>query len=216
MRYFAIERSTERDALVEAVLPLVAFQGWTMQSARAAAPEAGLDPRDVALLFPAGPAELVEVFCDLADRRMADAAASMDFSGQRAPQRVHAVIAARLEALRPHKEAVRRALGLLALPIHAGAAARTAARTASAIWYAAGDTAVGFDWYTKRATLAAVYGATLLAWLADPSDDDRATLAFLDRRLADAGRIGGVRRRIEERLSRLRRQGGAGPEAAHG
>jgi len=152
------------------------------------------------MLFPGGPAELVEVFCDLADRRMAEAAAAMDFSGVRAPERVRAVIAARFALMRPHKEAVRRALGLLALPMHAGAAARTA----SAIWYAAGDSAVGFDWYSKRATVAGIYAATLLAWLADPSDDDHATLEFLDRRLADVGRIGGVRRRIEERLSRLR------------
>ena len=204
MRWLAIERSAERDALVEALLPQVAARGWTMAAARAAAPAAGLDPQDVAMLFPGGPAELVEVFCDLADRRMAEAAAAMDFSGVRASERVRAVIAARFALMRPHKEAVRRALGLLALPMHAGAAARTAARTASAIWYAAGDSAVGFDWYSKRATLAAVYSATLLAWLTDPSDDDRATLEFLDRRLADAGRIGQVRKRFEERLARLR------------
>lgn len=204
MRYFAIERSAERDRLVEALLERVPTEGWTMQAARAAARDAGLDARDAAMLFPRGPAELVEVFCDLADRRMADAAAAMDFAGRRAPERVRAVIAARLGLLRPHKGAVRRALGLLALPMHAGAQARIVARTASAIWYAAGDSAVGFDWYTKRATLAAVYGATLLAWLTDPADDDRATLAFLDRRLANLGRIGAARRRIEERLCRPR------------
>jgi ubiquinone biosynthesis protein COQ9 len=204
MRWFAIEQSAERDALIEALLPLVPREGWTMAAARAAAPEAGLDPRDVPMLFPRGPAELVEAWCDLADRRMAKAAAAMDFSGQRAPDRVRAVIAARLALMRPHKEAVRRALGLLALPANAAASARTIARTASAIWYAAGDSAVGFDWYSKRATLAAVYSATLLAWLTDPSDDDRATLAFLDRRLADVGRIGRLRKQVEERLSRLR------------
>lgn len=210
MRWFAIEQSPERDALVGALLALVPTQGWTMAAARAAAPGAGLDPRDVEMLFPRGPAELVEAWCALTDRRMAEAAAAMDFTGRRAPERVRMVIAARLGLMRPHKEAVRRALGLLALPIHAGAAARTAARTASAIWYAAGDSAVGFDWYTKRATLAGVYGTTLLAWLVDPSDDDRATLAFLDRRLADAGRIGSVRKRIGERLARLRPRPAAG------
>jgi ubiquinone biosynthesis protein COQ9 len=210
MRWFAIERSPERDALIEALLPLVPAQGWTMAAARAAAPAAGLDPQDVPMLFPRGPAELVEAWCDLADRRMAEAAAAIDFAGRRAPDRVRAVIAARLALMRPHKEAVRRAVGLLALPVNAGASTRTLARTASAIWYAAGDSAVGFDWYTKRATLAAVYSATLLAWLTDPSDDDRATLAFLDRRLADVGRIGQLRKRLEEGLERLRPRRAAG------
>jgi ubiquinone biosynthesis protein COQ9 len=204
MRYFSIERSAERDALLDALIPRVPEQGFTMQAARAAATDAGFDPADAEMLFPGGAVELVEGWTDLADRRMQEAAALLDFSGKRAPERVKAVIALRLEQSRAHKDAVRRALGLLALPVNAAASARTIARTVNAIWYAAGDSAVGFDWYSKRATLAAVYGATLLAWLSDPSDDDRATLAFLDRRLADAGRIGGVRKRFEERLARFR------------
>lgn len=210
MRWFAVERSPERDALIDALVPHVPALGWTMAAARAAAPEAGLDPADIALLFPGGAAELVEAWCDLADRRMAEEVAGIDLAGWKAPQRVRAVIATRLALHRPHKEAVRRGLGLLSLPQHAAASARTVARTANAIWYAAGDSAVGFDWYTKRATLAAVYGATLLAWLSDPADDDRATLAFLDRRLADVGAIGGVRKRIEASLARLRPGRGAG------
>ena len=54
-----------------------------------------------------------------------------------------------------------------------------------------------FCWYTKRAILAAIYGATVLFWLRDSSEDDAATLAFLDRRLAGVGRITSVRRRVE-------------------
>jgi ubiquinone biosynthesis protein COQ9 len=204
MRWMAIERSAERDALLDALVLRVPAEGWTMAAARRAAADAGMDSADAELLFPRGASELVEAWTDLADRRMAEDAAGLDFTGKRAPERVKAVLAARFARSRPHKEAVRRALGLLALPPYAAASARTLARTASAVWYAAGDSAVGFDWYTKRATLAAVYGATLLAWLNDPSDDDRETLAFLDRRLADAGRVGQVRKRVEERLARLR------------
>ena len=92
-------------------------------------------------------------------------------------QRVRAVIALRLEQNRPHKEAIRRALALLALPGHVRLAAACTARTVDAIWHAAGDRSADFSWYTKRAILAAVYGATLLYWLRDSSDDDAATLA---------------------------------------
>ena len=101
---------------------------------------------------------------------------------------MRAVIALRLEQNRPHKEAIRRALALLALPGHARLAARCTARTVDAIWHAAGDRSADFSWYTKRAILAAVYGATVLYWLRDSSEDDAATLAFLDRRLAGVGR----------------------------
>ena len=119
-------------------------------------------------------------------------------------QRVRAVIALRLEQNRPHKEAIRRALALLALPGHVRLAAACTARTVDAIWRAAGDRSADFSWYTKRAILAAVYGATLLYWLRDSSDDDAATLGFLDRRLAGVGRIGSARRRVEAAVGRLR------------
>ena len=45
-----------------------------------------------------------------------------------------------------------------------------------------------------------VYVPTLLFWLRDDSADGAATAAFLDRRLADVGRIGKLRGRIEARL----------------
>ena len=82
------------------------------------------------------------------------------------------------------------------------AAAACTARTVDAIWHAAGDRSADFSWYTKRAILAAVYSATVLYWLRDTSEDDAATLAFLDRRLAGVGRIGRLRGRVEAALGR--------------
>ena len=51
--------------------------------------------------------------------------------------------------------------------------------------------------------LTAVYGATLLYWLRDTSEDDAATLAFLDRRLAGIGRFGKLRGRATAALRRV-------------
>lgn len=53
--------------------------------------------------------------------------------------------------------------------------------------------------------LAAVYSATVLFWLRDGSEDDAATLAFLDRRLAGIGRIGRLRGRASKLFARLPR-----------
>ena len=57
------------------------------------------------------------------------------------------------------------------------------------MWRAVGQTDTGFSFYTRRATLATVYSATLLAWLADNSGDIAKTEAFLDRRLANVASI---------------------------
>ncbi len=191
------ERSAERDAAIEALLPNVPFDGWTIAALRAAAGS------DADLLFPGGVTDMIEAYCDLGDRWMEQGAVEADVSSLRLSARVRAIIALRLEQNRPHREAVRRALAILAIPGNAGIAVRCTARTVDTIWHAAGDGSVDFSWYTKRAILAGVYGATLLYWLGDGSEDDARTLAFLDRRLAGVGRIGGVRRRIDAAVRRF-------------
>ena len=193
-----IERSAERDAVIEAVLPLVAERGWTIAALREAA------GGDADLLSPGGLVEMVEAWADLADRRMAKAALALGLENQRVPARIRALIALRLEQSRAHKAAVRRGLAVFARPGGALAFARTTARTVDALWHAAGDQAADFSWYTKRATLAGVYGTTLLRWLADHSEDDSDTLAFLDSRLGNVAQFGKVRRHMDALRDRIR------------
>ena len=95
------------------------------------------------------------------------------------------------------------ALSVLALPPHAALGLRLVYETVDAIWYAAGDTATDFSFYTKRATLAGIYAATLLYWLEDRSPGFADTRAFLDRRLAEVARIGQARHRLQTALDRL-------------
>jgi len=182
------ERSPERDAAVDALLAVVPFPGWTTSALCAAAGP------DADLLFPGGAADLVEAFVDLADRRSVEGAAGLGLEAMRVPARVRALVVERLRRERPHRDAVRRALGVLAgAP---GLAARCTARTVDAIWFAAGDSSADFSWYTKRLILAGVYGSTLLVWVGDRSGDDAATLAFLDRRLDDVRRLGRLRQTL--------------------
>jgi ubiquinone biosynthesis protein COQ9 len=201
------ERLPERDAAIEAMLPSVPFDGWTKRALRAGVAAAGMPADEADLLFPLGTIDMIETFCDLADRNMEAAAA--DLPAGPLHKRVRAVIALRLEQNRPHKEAIRRAVAILALPRNAGAAAATAARTVDAIWHAAGDRSADFSWYTKRAILTAVYTATILYWLRDQSLDDEATLAFLDRRLAGIGRTHRLRKRLDALIDRIPRPGRA-------
>jgi len=147
-----------------------------------------------ALLFPGGAAEMVAAYIALADRRMVEATAPI-IGNLKLSHRVRALIAARLRQAEPERAAVRRALGVLAMPGNAAAAVRTLAGTVDTIWAAAGDRSADFSWYTKRAILASVYTSTLLFWL-NAGSDHEATLAFLDRRLEGVARLGKLRRRL--------------------
>lgn len=192
-----------RDRLILAALPHVAFDGWSMRSLAEAARDEGMHPTMPERAFPGGAVEAVEHFAEMADRMMVADLERLDLQSMRVPDRIKTAIRLRLERWTDHREAVRRALALLALPTNTAMAARATARTVDCIWVAAGDTAHDFSWYTKRATLAAVYSSTLLYWLDDPSEDFGETWGFLDRRLADVGRITKARRRIEGWMERL-------------
>jgi ubiquinone biosynthesis protein COQ9 len=191
-------------AILDALLPQIPFEGWTRTALRAALASIGQPPEDAALFFPGGSGEMIESFCALADARMEEAAEAADLAAYRIPGRVRAILAIRFEQNRGNKEAIRRALSWLSLPIHAPHAARITARTVDAVWHAAGDTSADFSWYTKRAILAGVYSSTLLFWLNDSSDDDDATLRFLDRRLANVGQITKLRKRLEACMPKFR------------
>lgn len=184
-----IERSEVRDRAVRAMLPIAATEGWNRGTLRAGLRAAGEDPALAESHFPRGPAGAVAAWTDLADREMEAAAAAEGMAGLRTPARVRRVVELRLRAAAPDKRALRRAMSVLLLPWNVGLAAETAARTASAIWYAAGDTSADFSWYTRRASLGAIYGATLAYWLRDDDPDTTDAMAFFDRRLADLARL---------------------------
>jgi ubiquinone biosynthesis protein COQ9 len=196
------ERLPERDAAIEAMLPNVPFDGWTLRALRSGLASAGLPEDEAAILFPGGSADMIAVFCDLADRRMTEAAAGL--TEAKLADRVRAIVTLRLTANRPHKEAIRRAMAVLAMPGNARTAAAITARTVDAIWHAAGDRSADFSWYTKRALLTVIYGATPLFWLHDTSEDDADTITFLERRMHGVGRLLRVRGRAGSLLGRLR------------
>lgn len=189
-----------RDALIEAMLPHVPFDGWTPAALRHAAADTGVDPAWATQAFPEGGREMVAHFSALMDRRMLEALEGMDLPSMGVTHRVRTAVRKRLELIAPYREAVSRTLAFLALPQHALLGARLLHRTVDAIWYAAGDTATDWNWYTKRGLLAGVVGATVLYWLNDNSEDGADTWAFLDRRLADVGRIGKATAGLTERL----------------
>ncbi|MBM3486465.1 MAG: COQ9 family protein [Alphaproteobacteria bacterium] len=194
--------AADRARLLAAVLTHVPFDGWSAAALRAGARDSGIDAATALRLFPDGPAGLIAAFSAEADRAILDTLAATDLAPLRMPERIALAVRARIEAIAPHREAARRAAAHLALPNASALGARLLYRTVEAMWTGAGDRAADFSWYTKRATLAAVYAATLLAWFDDRSEGNAATWAFLDRRLADVARLGRLGKSVEAILAR--------------
>jgi ubiquinone biosynthesis protein COQ9 len=160
-----------------------AFDGWTERAIAMAAAELGVPADRARIAFPGGAVEMIDAWFDALDKAMLAAFPPERIAGMKVHERIRALILFRLEVLTPAREALRRALSILAMPQNALAGAGLAWRSADRIWRLAGDTATDFNHYTKRATLIGVYGATSLVFLDDQSEDLAETRAFLDRRL---------------------------------
>jgi len=198
-----MEKRQAKDALLSAILPDVPFDGWTRAALARAAERVGLEPAELRSLCPGGVRDHVVWFSHWADRETMSALAARDLSALKVRERIATGVQTRLSVLAPHREAVRRSLALLTAPQNLALGARLLYDAVDAIWYAAGDTATDFNFYTKRALLAGVYAATTLYWLDDRSPESADTLSFLDRRLGDVMSIPKATERLRDWTSRL-------------
>jgi ubiquinone biosynthesis protein COQ9 len=200
------------DELRMALAPLIpghaVFDGWGDGALAMAAAELGVPAPRARLAFPGGAAVMIDAWFDAIDRGMASAFPLEKIEAMKIRERIRALVMYRFEVINPHKEALRRALAILAQPQHLRLAARLGWRAADRMWRIAGDRATDFNHYSKRAILMGVYGTTSLVYLDDSSDDLAATQAFLDRRLHDVMRFEKLKaswRRSRERMPSLSR-----------
>jgi ubiquinone biosynthesis protein COQ9 len=194
---------TAAERILDAAMLHVPFDGWTDTTFRAALTDSGVDAGLGRALFPRGGLDLALAYHRRGDQLMRQRLAETDLSALRYRDRIATAVRLRLEVIED-KEAVRRGTTLFALPMHAAEGARAIWGTSDAIWTALGDTSEDINWYSKRATLSAVYSATVLFWLGDDSLDHQASWDFLDRRIGDVMQIEKVKAGLRENpLSKL-------------
>ena len=181
------------DELRAALAPLVpahaAFDGWSTAALAMTAAELGVPAERARLAFPGGQAQMIDAWFDAIDKAMLLAFPPERIAAMKVRARIRELVLFRFEAMRPHREALRRALAILALPQNLPHGARLAWRSADRIWRVAGDTATDLNHYSKRVILVGVYGSTSLVFLDDESADLADTSAFLDRRIDDVMRF---------------------------
>jgi ubiquinone biosynthesis protein COQ9 len=139
--------------------------------------------------MPQSQAGMIDLFIQEVDRGLEAYFTPQRLSKLKVREKIRALVWRRLVIMGPAREAVRRALAILALPQNIPLALRVSWRTVDLMWRIAGDASTDFNHYTKRMTLGAVYGSTLLIWLDDKSEGWTETAGFLERRIEDVMRI---------------------------
>jgi ubiquinone biosynthesis protein COQ9 len=180
-------------ALLDAAEVHVPFDGWSQTTFDAAVAEVGMNPAHAKTLCPRGVADLAVAYHLRGDARMVAALDADDLDEMRFRDRVAHAIRVRLADA--DKEIVRRGSALFALPHMAADGAKLIWGTADAVWTALGDTSDDVNWYTKRATLSAVYGSVVLFWL---GDDGTGLDDFIDRRIDNVMQFEKVKAQVNE------------------
>jgi ubiquinone biosynthesis protein COQ9 len=184
-----------KEQLLDAALTHVPFDGWSETTFQAAIADTGIDSTVARAVCPRGSVDLAVAYHKRGDALMIDRMNAEDLSEMKYRDKIAAMVRFRLEAV-TDKEVVRRGTTLFALPQHASDGAKLVWGTCDAIWDALGDTSDDVNWYTKRATLSAVYSSTVLYWLGDTSDGHQATWEFLDRRIDNVMQIEKVKAQV--------------------
>lgn len=175
------------DEIRVGLAPLIAanagFDGWTGEAVALAAEQAGVDADVAALAFNDGPVAMIDAWFQHVDAVMVAALPADALAGRKIRARITDQVEARLAELAPHRDALRRAVAILAMPRNVARAARLGWRSVDLMWRQAGDTATDYNHYSKRAILGSVYAATITVFLNDESEDWADTRAFLARRI---------------------------------
>jgi ubiquinone biosynthesis protein COQ9 len=159
------------------------FDGWSAAAVDSAARQLGLDPAKARLAMPKSQSAMIDLYIQEVDRALEAWFTPERLAGLKIREKIRGLVWRRLEIMGPAREAIRRALAILAMPQNLPLALQTSWRSADVMWRIAGDTSTDFNHYTKRMTLGAVYASTLLVWLDDQSEGWMETSAFLDRRI---------------------------------
>jgi ubiquinone biosynthesis protein COQ9 len=185
-----------KDKIILATLPNVIFDGWTDAALKAGAEEAGYEESMAIRAFPYGVGEALEHFADYINREMSAKMAEQDLDALGVGQRLELAMKIRLELESPYKEAVRKAMSFYAMPQNVAQAMKVLWAAVDEMWWACKDSSVDFNYYTKRASLGAVYSATMVYWLSDESEDSSETLAFYRNRLIDVIKAVKMRKKL--------------------
>ncbi|MFZ0099374.1 MAG: COQ9 family protein, partial [Gemmobacter sp.] len=125
--------SAATDAVLDAALPHVPFDGWTDRTLQVALADSGTASALGPVLFPRGALDLALAYHRRGDRHMAERLAAMNLGDLRFRDRVAAAIMTRLDLVED-KELVRRGMAFFALPQNAVEGTKALWGTADAIW----------------------------------------------------------------------------------
>ncbi|KAI7891617.1 rpsU-divergently transcribed protein [Mucor mucedo] len=188
--------------MLNATMPFVAQSGWTMHSLMQGAKSLGY-PSVAHGMFPGGESGLIDAHLayqrDVFVQAVQEKKAELDLLPMN--ERVKVLTLLRLDMNKPYIHKWPEALAIMGRPSNVAMSLKHLGDIADDIWYYAGDRSPDMNWYTKRASLAAVYSAADVFMTQDLSPNYTETERFLTSRLDQAAWIGSSTRQLGTMLT---------------
>nr|KAF6406508.1 coenzyme Q9 [Molossus molossus] len=127
---------------------------------------------------------------------LSSAAASM-FGNDGSELILHFVTQCNARLTQVLEEEQKLALSILMLPHNIPSSLSLLTSMVDDMWHYAGDQSTDFNWYTRRAVLAAIYNTTELVMMQDSSPDFEDTWRFLENRINDAMNMGHTAKQVK-------------------
>ncbi len=198
-----LHSATLKAEVLSVALDLATSKGWTSETLKQAAVELGHPPSLAWALFPKGISDALNCWSQSINQRMRVRLDEMNLPSLKVRERIFWAVRTRLELYTPHKKALQSAFQYTAChPTHVKPLNLLYA-SVHHMWIAAGDQSTDYNFYTKRALLSAVYGATLFFWFRDSSPESVETLKFLEKRIADVLKIGTLKKTAQMGLTQV-------------
>lgn len=190
-----------KTSLVKLALPYFEQHGWNTQALQECSTHEKTELADFHELFPGGIDEIITYIHDDVTEQMLTALEKVELDPLKVKDRVALAIMTRFGIMAPYQKAFY--AGRKDIIKRVSLATKTLFRICDAIWYAIGDDSTDFSYYTKRLSLATIYGSTFTYWLSDDSKDFVNTTMFLERRLEDLSIIPKTKNKIKSLLEKI-------------
>lgn len=185
-----------KQKLIKAALPYIEMRGWTLDALKECAETENIDFAEFTKAFPKDINDILSFIHSDVTAQMLKTLEKTNLTKMKVKDRMTLAVMTRFKLMKPYQAAFEKGRydvikrGLLATKI--------LFTICDAMWHGIGDTSTDFSYYTKRLSLATIYGSTFSYWLTDTSPDFVNTAMFFERRLGDLAIIPKTKAKINE------------------
>lgn len=152
-------------------------------------------------LFPSGYISLLKFYLEEMNKSFLLKAKKLNLGNMRTHIKVRELILLKINLYELEKQIIKKTYFTLLLPKYFNISSYALYKTVDEIWFIAGDHSTDFNYYSKRAILAAIYSSVIFHWISN--NDIKSTTNFLDLQLKRVSKIPKVKSKIKDISTQL-------------